>query len=395
VTPGSRRVEPAAATPSVTWAQVLALRLERQHVAARTTPDRLVEVVGGLVGLHAQVMSAAELQLAARVNGLRADDVREALWEQRRLVKTWAYRQTLHLLTPDDLAEFVVAARSLERWHTPAWLRYFGLEEQEVAAIIEAIGDILSDRPMTRAELVRAVTKALAKEHLQESMLTGWGTFLAPAAQRGRLIFGPSDGRNVAFVDPNEWLGRPVRPADRPAEADAALGRLVARYLAAFPGASRDMIGRWWGGGRVSAINRALAGPREELAEVDVEGMRGLVRAVDVAGLGSVAPFRGVRLLPGFDPFTNELPRRVDAVLSERRHSLVHRTAGWVTPIVVVDGAIAGTWELRGNGGRGVVEVTPWGRWRGGARKELAAEVDRVAAFLDRPLRVEVAARTE
>jgi hypothetical protein len=388
VTVAARRSAPPAA--AVSWSQVLALRLERQHVVHRATPDRLVEVVGELVGVHAQVMSAAELQLAARIDGLRAVDVREALWKQRRLVKTWAYRQTLHLLTPDDLAEFVVAARSLERWHTPAWLRYFKLAEDEVAAIIEAVGKELSDRPVTRAELVRAVTKRLAKEHLEEEMLTGWGTFLAPAAQRGHLVFGPSDGRNVAFVDPNEWLRRRIAPSPEPDAADDALARLIGRYLAAFPGASRDMLGRWWGGGRVGAVNRALARSAVELAEIDVDGMRGLIRAQDVEPLLAVAPFREVRLLPGFDPFTNELPRRVDSVLPESRHALVHRTAGWVTPIAIVDGRIDGTWEIIGNGGRGVASVTAWSRWRGGVRKELAAEIDRIAAFLDRPLRVEV-----
>jgi hypothetical protein len=34
--------------------------------------------------------------------------------------------------------------------------------------------------------------------------------------------------------------------------------------------------------------------------------------------------------------------------------------------------------------------VRPFGRWRGGARRELAPEVDRIAAFLDRPLAIDV-----
>ena len=75
-----REATPPAA--GVGWERVLALRLERQHIATRTTPDRLVDVVSGLVGLHAQVMSSAELQLAARIDGLRASDVREALWKR-------------------------------------------------------------------------------------------------------------------------------------------------------------------------------------------------------------------------------------------------------------------------------------------------------------------------
>lgn len=375
---------------SATWQQVLTLRLQRQHLADRTTADHLVNVVARMIGLHAQVMSSAELQAAARVSGLRPADVRDALWERRSLVKVWAFRQTLHLLTADDLAEFVVAARSLERWHTPAWLRYFKLTELEVGELIDAVGAVMSDRPVTRADLAHAVTKRVGKARLRDAMLTGWGTFLAPAAQRGHLIFGPSDGRNVAFVEPSAWLGRRIAPVEGdPAAADEALGRLIGRYLAAFPGASREMIARWWGGGRKAAINRALARAGVLLVEVDIDGVRGLVRSEDVEALVTVSPRHDARLLPGFDPFTNELPRRVDAVLPDQHHDRVHRTAGWVSPIVLIDGRVAGTWEI-GAGARGKLEVQPFGRLRGGAKGELNAEADRLAAFLDRPLPVVV-----
>jgi hypothetical protein len=128
-----------------------------------------------------------------------------------------------------------------------------------------------------------------------------------------------------------------------------------------------------------------------ELAEIDVEGTRGLVRRDDLAALAGTEPAEHVRLLPGFDPFTNELPRHVDAVLDDRLHDRVHRTAGWVTPIVVLDGRVGGTWELEtGKGGAGRLVVRPFGRWRGGARKELEPEVDRLSAYLERRLTLEV-----
>ena len=355
----------------------------------RAGPDGLMDVVGRMVGLHAQVMSSAELQAAARIDGLRTTDVRDALWDRRTLVKTWAYRQTLHLLAPDDLAEFVIAARSLERWHTAAWLRYFKLTEADVGNIIEAIGAVLSDRPMTRAALIDAVVAHVGKPRLREDMLTGWGTFLAPAAQRGTLVFGDSDGRNVAFVDPSAWLGRNIAPGEDPGDADDALGRLIDRYLAVFPGASREMIARWWGGGRIGAVHRALARIPNPPVDVDVEGVRGLVRREDVPALDGASPHEGVRLLPGFDPFTNELPRRIDAVLPDLHHERVHRTAGWVSPVVIVDGRVAGTWELE-SGKRGGIAIHRFGRWRAGIGKELAAEADRIATFLDKPLAIEV-----
>jgi winged helix DNA-binding protein len=380
----------AAATTPVTWRQVLTMRLNRQQLAQRTTPDRVVDLVRRLVGLHAQVMSSAELQAAARIDGLRAADVRDALWQRRSLVKVWAFRQTLHLLTADDLAEFVVAARSLERWHTPAWLRSFKLTEEEVDEIVVAIGKSLSDRPMTRAELVDAVVARVRMPDVREDMLTGWGTFLAPAAQRGQLVFGPSEGRNVAFVQPSAWLGRRIETAGADlGAADDALARLIARYLAAFPGASAEMIARWWGGGRITAVRRALARMPIPIAEVDVEGTRGLVRREDLEPLATITPHRGVRLVPGFDPFTNELPRRVEAVLGDSHHALVHRTAGWVSPIVILDGGVGGTWEIEnGRAGVGTIAVQPFFRLRGDARKQLVSEVDRIAAFLDRPLQL-------
>jgi hypothetical protein len=377
----TRRSEPELTT---TWSQVLTLRLARQHLRVRAARGDLLAVAAGLVGLHAQVLSSAELQAAVRIDGLRRSEVAESLWARRDLVKTWAFRQTLHLLTADDLVAFVRAARSLERWHTPGWLRYFGMTEDEIGGLIEAIGAVLTDRPQTRVEIVDAVVARVRRPHLREAMLTGWGTFLAPAAQRGKLVFGPSAGRNVAFVDPADWLGRPVEPSTELTVADEALGGLIIRYLTAFPGATREMIARWWGGR--TTVTRALKRVPIELAEIDVEGVRGLVRREDLAALAATEPGEHVVLLPGFDPFTNELPRHVDAVLDDRLHDRVHRTAGWVTPIVVVDGRVGGTWQL--DGGR--VVVTPFGRWRGGARKALGPEVDRIAAFLDRPLQVEV-----
>ncbi len=73
-------------------------------------------------GIQAQVMSAAELALGARVDGLTPQDVQSALWQERTLVKTWAMRGTLHLLAAHELPLYV-AARSMHADRN--WLKYF------------------------------------------------------------------------------------------------------------------------------------------------------------------------------------------------------------------------------------------------------------------------------
>src|SRR5207247_9757 len=81
---------------ALTWPQVLAFRLTRHHLAKRAPRSRLTQVVGDVCGIHAQLMSAAELAICARVDGITRDEIEAALWERRSLVKTWCMRGTLH-----------------------------------------------------------------------------------------------------------------------------------------------------------------------------------------------------------------------------------------------------------------------------------------------------------
>jgi len=86
----------------LTWPQVHAFRLERHHLTLRAPKKALSQVVGEIGGVQAQVMSAAELQVGVRVE-CRVDDVRDALWKRKTLVKTWLMRGTLHLVPSKDL----------------------------------------------------------------------------------------------------------------------------------------------------------------------------------------------------------------------------------------------------------------------------------------------------
>ena len=149
------------------------------------------------VAIQAQVMSSAELSLRARVRGLRRDDVREALWQERSLVKTWAMRGTLHLVAAGEVPELAGGSAARLGWQSAVWLRYFKVTKDEMVALQDAIGELLSDAPMTRQELADALAAKLGDPAFAERVTSSWGTFLKPAAGRGYLAFGPDRGRNV------------------------------------------------------------------------------------------------------------------------------------------------------------------------------------------------------
>ena len=109
----------------LTWAQAAAWRARRHALDARVPRERALEVVSGICGLHAQVMSSAELSLWARVEDLERDAVAKALWEDRTLVKQWAMRGTLHLLPADELGLWLGALATYAHWLKPCWFKAF------------------------------------------------------------------------------------------------------------------------------------------------------------------------------------------------------------------------------------------------------------------------------
>jgi hypothetical protein len=321
--------------------------------------------------VQAQVMSYAELALAVRVDGLRVEDVREALWERRELVKTWAMRGTLHLLAADDLALWAGALRTRSYlWRRESWLRYFGITMEELETLVAAIGSALDGQGMTREELAEAVGR-LAGPQAQEELASGWGTLLKPVAMEGELVFGPNRGRNVAFVDPRAWVG-PFEPLP----ADEAMEEVARRWLRVYGPGSADELARWWGTGQGRA-RKVLASLGEELVEVDVEGRAAFALAEDVDVLARATADPGARLLGGFDPHVvGFFPR--EGLVEPELLPRVSRTAGWISPVVMVGGKPVGVWkhELR----KGVLQIAvePFRKLAAARVRELSADAERL-----------------
>src|SRR4030095_12093000 len=116
-------------TARLTWPQVLAWRMRRQLIEP-IGKSSVTEVVRRLCGVQAQVASSAELAIRARRRAARRGEVARAL-SDGRLIKTWAMRGTLHLLTPEDGGAVLSLMASGRSWERPSWQRYFGMARQQ------------------------------------------------------------------------------------------------------------------------------------------------------------------------------------------------------------------------------------------------------------------------
>jgi hypothetical protein len=370
-------VQTATAT-CLTWPRVLAWRLTRQHLDHRATRGEALGVVQQICGLHAQVMSSAELTLWARVQDLEPDAVQKALWEEHKLVKTWAMRGTLHLLPAAELPIWVGAQSVLKpRYHSPSWLRHFDLTREEAEALIAAIPEALDRRMLTREELAQEVGKLVGSEELGGKLRHSWGALLKPAAFRGDLLFAPSAGQNVRFARPDQWL-----PGWEPADTEEAVREVTRRYLAAYGPATREEFARWFGTTSTAQARRLIESLGEEIASVEIEGSQAWMLAEHVPEVEVAEPSGVVRLLPAFDHYVVAAPRDRDAVLPEALKRRVYRPQGWLSPVLLVDGRMEGLWRHERKGGRLIVEIKTFDEQPEWVRRATEGEAERLARFL-------------
>ena len=339
----------------------------------------MLAVATRLCGLHAQVLSCAELTAWARVEGLQRGAVARALWKDRTLIKTWAMRGTLHLLPARELPLWHAALSQNPRYLRPmAWKKNFGITIEELDRLSTAVGKALAGRVLTREELVKEVGKRSGSAAFAAKLaLSSWGTVLKPAAFAGYLCFGPSLGQRVRFTNPATWADSARRAVD-PA---AALIEVARRFLAAYGPATEHDLARWWGGGGVAGARRWIAALGDEAVPVDLDGSKAWMLAADARDLRRLAPLRSVRLLPGFDQYVVGASRHAEKLLPTGLRSRVYRPQGWISPVLLVNGRMEGTWrhELKGSGVSIVIE--PFARPASWARRAAAEEAERLADF--------------
>ena len=351
---------------SVTWDQVAAFRLARHHLAERAPAKSLVHVTGDMTGAQAQLLSAAQISLWARVRDLEPTHIAAALGK-RRLVKASCMRRTLFLVPSSDLAIFVRgSARRAEK--EIRWALGKGVPGQVIEAAIEAALGVL-DEPLTRPEIAERASQALGVR-MQAFQGGGWGNsrklaavpvgkltypvvdLLNLAAARGVVCYGPNRGNEPTFVRADAWI-----PTWKDVPQEQAEKLLLHKYLRAFgPATATDFA--LWTGMTLTEAREIWASERGHFASVSVEGWEAEVLRKDLKELAQAEIERPlVRLLPYFDTFLLGHKER-DHLMAAKHRPNVYRPQGWIAPVVLVDGRVRGVWEHAREGNRLIVKVT-------------------------------------
>lgn len=362
---------------SVTWPQALAWRSER-HLLEPVGDEPVAEVVRRLGAVLSMDERLAELAVRARRQRSEPGELARAL-AAGEVVKAFAFRGSMHYLSPDDGGAYLAIRCAGRQWELPSWRQHYRLEPSDWPRFRETVRKVLSDGPLTIDELGAALTARPAYRHLRAVFDEGAGTLLKPLTWQGDMGFGPRrDGQHTfQRLDGNpRWAGV--------WDLDEAGRYAVTRYFASYGPADASHVSYWLGNG-LSAGSKRLRGWLADVADrlvcVDVEGQTRQVLREDVEALAAAEPSTAVRLLPGHDQWVIGPGTKEPHVVPPEHRDLVTRKANLVT----VGGVVRGTWSAQGDR----LEVT----WLGDGpppRRDLEQQAARLAAVLDRSLALSV-----
>jgi hypothetical protein len=330
-------------------------RLVRRHLLAsdEEAPDAL-GVTRALVVLHSTDPASVHLSITSR--GADKDDLEQALYADRTLVRMLGVRRTVFVV-PTDFAPIMHAAAtraiaSRERGRLIGFMEAGGLtkdgatmlarlEEAALAVVVkrgEAYGTEVGEAvPGLRQQ----ITIAGGQQSLTSRVLFILST-------EGRIVRGRPRGSWISSQ--YSWSPAPIEPPS-PEELPTPQAQieLARAYLRAYgPATAADL--QWWTGWTAGETKKALAGL--ETVGVSLEGSSGVVLADDTEQTPDPEP--RARLLPALDPTVMGWKGRgfyLDPAHTEpaAAQSLFDRS-GNPGPTIWWGGRVVGGWAQRKNG---------------------------------------------
>jgi hypothetical protein len=314
--------------------QVHAFRLRRHHLLDQSAKD-LVTICRDVCGVQAQIMSAAQLQLWARNHAITPAAVDDALLNSRSLVKTSLMRQTLHLVPADEFTLYISAQRKTRVGTVLTRMAKFKITREEAEGLTALILDFLNAGPAPRIAIAAAVRSKVSKR-IHRWMEESWSMVRLPIAQ-GQICYGPGEGNQATFIRTDHWL-----PKLRQVDEQTAQKELFRKYLRAYGPATLNDFAHW------SLISMPEVRALRPLLDAEIAERNGLlVLREDMKTLQAAsAEPNSVHLLPYFDVYL--LAHRFkEHFLKAQFYKRVYRNQGWISPVVLINGEIAGVWSYK------------------------------------------------
>lgn len=330
------------------------------------------EITAWFGGIQAQDYPGAKWAIAGRLKNYTDANIESTLSE-KKFVRTWAMRGTLHFVTASDIRWILellaprIIARNARRY------KELEIDEETLKRSNAIIKNALQDgQRLNRRELVTI---------LQENGISTEGQRTPYMLQRASLDGlicqgGMHSNNNPIFILMDEL------PKTKTLTRDKALVELARRYFTSHgPATIQDFT--WWSG---LLRNDAKAGLEAVKSQLESETIGDKTYWYMESKLKHSSP--RVHLLPSFDEYIVGYKDR--SVSLEKIHSKNKGIENIMYPTIAIDGQIVGTWKRKFNKNEVIVELKPLIALNAGESNILDEAVHHFGEFLEMPVHTNI-----
>jgi hypothetical protein len=332
-------------------------------------PERVVAWLGGV---QAQDERWAQWSIGLRMRDGTEEAVQRAI-DDRQIVRTWAFRGTLHYLAASDVRWLLSLLAPTIIVGNARRYRQLDLDEATFARSDEVIHRALErEGALVRSEIASVLEEAGISAQGQRAPY-----LLQRAALEGVICHGPQRGSEPSYVLLSEWIG-----VGEGTDDGQGMAALAARYLTSHgPATVHDFA--WWAGLRVTVARQAV---RDVSSLVRVEAGGKELWAVQGAPLPPVQEI--AFLLPPFDDYLLGYRDR-SAALDPAHAKQVNRGGGMPRPTIVVDGKVVGTWRRATKSGKMIVTLELFGALDRDGSRAVEEAARRYGTFASAPVEIQ------
>jgi hypothetical protein len=348
-------------------------RLDRQLVS-RQRFDTPAQTVTWMGAMQAQDPRAVQWALGLRTRVSSVDAI-EAAVADGSVIRSHVFRGTWQYVARDDVRWMLalVGPRLIERG--AARNRQFGLDSKTFGRCCDRLSRALAGG----TELTRTEVRAVLQRARIATDAPRLSHILGRAELAGVICGGSPHGKAHTYALLDDRV-----PTGRALSREQALDALAVRYFRSRgPATVHDFA--WWAGLTVGEAREAAEIARDRVVPRQIDGATYWVTA---DGKRPPTPRRpSVHLLPAFDEYLVAYRDR-SAVFDPAHARKINAGGGMLSPVVVIDGRVAGVWTRVLGDGVVTVTVRPFRRLPQRERRAVTAAAERYAAFLGREARM-------
>jgi hypothetical protein len=308
---------------------ILKFRLTN-HLITKGKPDNPEKVVSWMGAIQGQDYGQAKYAIGCRMSDAKDRDIEKAITD-KKLVRTWALRGTLHVVAAADIHWLLPLVTPVIITRCQPQFKRLELGDKEFTKIHHCIVQLLQDdRQLTRKELF----EGLEQKNISTAGLRGV-YILYKAGWQGLICLGPLKGKQDTYTLLEEWV-----PDVKKITKEQALAELARRYFQSHgPATLNDFI--LWSGLRISEGRSGFEQIRDTLTQIEVND-----QLYWMAGNGSATDKFGnnTYFLPGFDEYLIGYKDRA-LMLNAADTKKVILKNGIFKPVIIKNGKITGTWN--------------------------------------------------